>query len=113
MVKDTMLEQKKCVPCKPGTPPLSLPEAREMLKGLPGWDLTLDNRAIKRRYVFKDFLSALEFINKIAPIAEAEGHHPDLMLGWGYAECVLWTHSIAGLHENDFIMASKINALQA
>ncbi len=71
----------------------------------------MDGRAIRRRFQFKDFMSALAFVQKLATVAESEGHHPDLMLGWGYVEVVLWTHSITGLHENDFIIASKINDL--
>jgi len=107
-----MLSQKKCIPAETGTPAMSLPEARAMLKQVPGWELALDNRAIKRRMTFRDFMSALSFVNQLAAIAESENHHPDIMLGWGYAEVVLWTHTVSGLHENDFIMASKINLLQ-
>jgi len=106
-----MLSQKKCIACTPDVPPLGAEEAKLLLAQVPGWELTLGGRAIKRRFIFKDFAAPLAFVNKIAAIAEAEGHHPDLMLGWGYAECVLWTHSISGLHENDFIMAAKINEL--
>lgn len=106
-----MLSQKKCIPCEPGTDPISPADAKNMLIQIPGWELALEGRAIRRRFQFKDFMSALAFVQKLAPVAEAEGHHPDLMLGWGYVEVVLWTHSITGLHENDFIMASKINDL--
>ncbi len=108
---DTPLAQRKCVPCEPGTQPMSGEEAGRWLKLVPGWEFALEGRAIRRRYPFKDFMSALAFVEKMAPIAEAEGHHPDLMLGWGYVECVCWTHSIAGLHESDFIMAAKYNAI--
>jgi 4a-hydroxytetrahydrobiopterin dehydratase len=87
-------------------------QAKGLLKQIPGWELVLDSRALKRRYAFKDFNEALAFVNQVGMIAEAEGHHPDIMLGWGYAECVLWTHSIVGLHENDFVMAGKINHLK-
>lgn len=105
------LAQKKCSPCKPGTPPIEARSARKMLDQVKGWELGLNDRAIKRRYSFKDFMSALAFVTKIAHIAEEEAHHPDVMLGWGYVEIILWTHAISGLHENDFIMASKINQL--
>jgi 4a-hydroxytetrahydrobiopterin dehydratase len=107
-----MLSQKKCIPAAAGTPAMSLPEARKFLQEIPDWELALDNRAIKRRIAFRDFMSALAFVNQLAAIAESENHHPDVMLGWGYAEVVLWTHTVSGLHENDFIMASKINLLQ-
>lgn len=111
MVADTMLSQKKCTPCAPGTDPIHPETAKSLLIEIPGWELAIEGRAIRRRFQFKDFMSALAFIQKLAPVAEAEGHHPDIMLGWGYVECVLWTHSITGLHQNDFIMASKINEL--
>lgn len=107
-----MLTQKKCVPCQPGTEPMNEDQVRTMLKQVPGWELAIDGRAIKRRFNFKDFVSALAFVAKVGEVAESEGHHPDILLGWGYAEFVLWTHTIIGLHENDFIMASKINQLQ-
>ena len=106
-----MLSQKKCTPCPPGTLPLTKDQSQALLAQVPGWEFSLEGRAIKRRFTFKDFMSALTFVNKVGELAEAEGHHPDLMLGWGYAECVLWTHTVVGLHENDFIMASKINQL--
>lgn len=106
-----MLSDKKCVPCGPNTLPMSQEEAKKLLAEMPGWELALSGKAIRRRFPFKDFMGALVFVQKLAPIAEAEGHHPDLMLGWGYVEVVLWTHSIMGLHENDFIMASKISEL--
>ncbi|MFO0389600.1 MAG: 4a-hydroxytetrahydrobiopterin dehydratase [Alphaproteobacteria bacterium] len=111
MVTDTMLSQKKCAPCAPGTDPIHPDTAKSLLIEIPGWELAIEGRAIRRRFQFKDFMSALAFVQKLAPVAEAEGHHPDIMLGWGYVECVLWTHSITGLHQNDFIMASKINEL--
>lgn len=107
-----MLSDKKCVPVEPTTDAMNVPQAREMLKQVPGWELALDNRAIKRRMPFKDFLSALAFVNKLGELAEAEQHHPDIMLGWGYVEVVFWTHTVSGLHENDFVMASKVNLIQ-
>lgn len=82
-----------------------------MLKKVPGWELANGGKAIKRRFEFKNFKQALAFVNKVGEIAEAEDHHPDISFGWGYAEFLLWTHAIGGLHENDFIMASKINAI--
>ncbi len=106
-----MLSQKKCVPCNKGCEPLSPEKAAELLKQLPGWEFTKEGKAIRRRFSFKNFMQALDFVNSLAPIAEAENHHPDLQLGWGYVECMLWTHDIGGLHENDFIIASKINRL--
>lgn len=105
------LENKKCVPCEGGLSPMTPEQARDMLKEVPGWELTKGSKAIQRRYKFKNFKQSLEFVNKVGAIAEAEGHHPDITFGWGYAEITLWTHAINGLHENDFIVASKINGL--
>ncbi|MFW0776523.1 MAG: 4a-hydroxytetrahydrobiopterin dehydratase [Rickettsiales bacterium] len=112
MAKETTLAQKKCTVCAPGTPPIDDLNARPYLEQVPGWELSLSNRAIKRRFVFKDFMAGLAFVNKVAEVAEAEAHHPDIMMGWGYVEIVLWTHTISGLHENDFIMAAKFNEMQ-
>lgn len=106
-----MLCTKKCVPCEGGVTPLTEAEIKKMLPDVPGWELANGGKAIKRRFEFKDFVSALAFVNQVGDIAEEEGHHPDITFGWGYAECLLWTHAIGGLHENDFIVASKINSL--
>lgn len=111
MAEQCSLTQKKCVPCEGGLTPLSVDQAKTMLQHIPGWELTQEGKAIKRRFIFKNFKSALAFVNKVGEIAESEGHHPDISFGWGYAECVLLTHAIGGLHENDFIVASKINGL--
>lgn len=105
------LDNKKCVPCEGGVTKLTPAEAKSMLAQVPGWDMTGDGTAIWRKFTFHDFAAALAFTNKVGAIAESEGHHPDLKLGWGYVECMLFTHAIGGLHENDFIIASKINAL--
>lgn len=80
-----------------------------MLEELPGWSLR--DGALFRRLEFADFATALAFANEIGQIAEEEGHHPDLRLGWGYVEVELSTHAIAGLSENDFILAAKISKL--
>jgi len=108
-----MLSDKTCGPCATGAIPMKTEAAKLLLEQLPGWELAMEGRAIRRRYSFKDFTGALAFANKVGAVAESEGHHPDLMVGYGYVECMVWTHSIAGLHENDFILASKINQLQA
>jgi 4a-hydroxytetrahydrobiopterin dehydratase len=113
MASQCGLTQKNCVPCEGGLAPLAAEQAQTMLKEVPGWELANDGKAIKRRFKFKNFKTALELVNKAGAIAEAEGHHPDITFGWGYAEFLLWTHSIGGLHENDFIMASKINELNS
>lgn len=107
-----MLSDKKCVPSAPGMLPMGAEQAQGLLAEVPGWELVLESRALKRRWAFKDFATAQAFVNKVGALAEEQGHHPDIMLGWGYAEIVLWTHAVVGLHENDFIMASKINQLK-
>jgi 4a-hydroxytetrahydrobiopterin dehydratase len=90
---------------------MKLEAIQNKLADLSGWQVAMESRAIRKRYEFKNFTSALAFTNAIGALAEEQGHHPDIMLGWGYVECVLLTHDIAGLHENDFIMAAKIDNL--
>ena len=108
----TDLATKTCVPCRGGVPPMARSEAERYLREAPGWALMDDGKRIERKFQFKNFKESLAFVNQVGALAEDEGHHPDITFGWGYAECMLWTHAIGGLHENDFIMASKINALQ-
>ena len=103
------LATKQCVPCKGGVPPLERAEAEAYLKQTPGWELSLDATRIQRHIKIKNFISALSLVNSIADLAEKEGHHPDICFGWGYCTVTLYTHKIKGLHENDFIMAAKIN----
>jgi 4a-hydroxytetrahydrobiopterin dehydratase len=105
------LAEKSCVPCRGGVPPLSAEEAQRYLAELPGWALSGDAAKIERRFRFKDFAAAMEFALKVGGIAEREGHHPDISFGWGYCAVSFHTHAIRGLHENDFIMAAKVNAL--
>ncbi len=79
----------------------------------PNWRLDTDGKAIERELRFRNFADALAFVNKVGAIAEEQGHHPDISFGWGYASIKLQTHSIGGLHENDFILAAKIDMLAA
>ena len=103
------LSMKQCVPCRGGVPPLDRGQAEIYLKEVPGWELVEDTR-IQRRFKFKNFVEALDFVNRVGELAEQESHHPDIGFGWGYCDVTLYTHKIKGLHENDFIMAAKINA---
>jgi 4a-hydroxytetrahydrobiopterin dehydratase len=106
------LTQKKCKPCEGGVPPVSRAEAEQLLVCVPGWRLAGDGKAIRREWRVKDFLTALDFFNRIAQVAEAEDHHPDLHLtGYRNVAIELNTHAIGGLSENDFILAAKINEL--
>jgi 4a-hydroxytetrahydrobiopterin dehydratase len=107
------LDAKTCTPCRGGIPPLARSEAQALLSQAPGWALDETATRITRRFTFPDFVTALTFVQRIGEIAESEGHHPDISLGWGYAEVTFYTHKIKGLHENDFIMAAKVNKLQA
>jgi 4a-hydroxytetrahydrobiopterin dehydratase len=102
------LADQKCVPCKGGVPPLKGEELRELHRLVPEWIVTQEHH-IHREYRFPDFKQALEFVNRVGAVAEEEGHHPDILLGWGKAEITLWTHKIDGLTLSDFIMAAKID----
>jgi pterin-4a-carbinolamine dehydratase len=105
------LAQKHCVPCEGGTPPLSADAARSLLGQLQGWQLH-ENKSIEKSFKFKDFVGAVDFVNAVTPVAEAEGHHPDLLVKWGEVRVSLTTHAVGGLTENDFILAAKIDQLQ-
>ena len=104
------LTAKTCVTCRGGIPPLSVEQAKGYLKHVPEWTLsTLATVSIQDQ--LPDFDAALDFVNKVGALCEAEGHHADITFGWGYADILFFTHKIKGLHENDFIMAAKIDTL--
>ena len=103
------LAEKKCTPCRGGTPPLTLEEAERFQSQTPNWELRDDGYRIERTFRFRNFHEALGFVRNVGDLAETEGHHPDISFGWGYATISLRTKKIKGLHENDFIMASKID----
>jgi 4a-hydroxytetrahydrobiopterin dehydratase len=106
------LTKKHCVPCEGGIPPLSPPDVRTQLAALPDWKLTSDGKRIRREWRVKDFVTALDFFNRIGRIAEQEDHHPDLHLeGYRNVAVEIWTHAVNGLTENDFILAAKIDTL--
>jgi 4a-hydroxytetrahydrobiopterin dehydratase len=105
------LTGKVCTPCRGGIPPLSAVEAEVFQKQTPDWDLTDESTRIRRSFSFENFVGALDFVNKVGALAEEEGHHPDIALGWGYVDVSIHTHKISGLHENDFILAAKIDAI--
>ena len=105
------LADKTCIPCRGGTPLLEPAAAQKLLAETPSWTLVDNAHRIERKFTFPNFLKALDFVNKVGELAEAEGHHPDIHFGWGYATISLHTHKIKGLHENDFVMAAKINRL--
>jgi 4a-hydroxytetrahydrobiopterin dehydratase len=105
----TNLAEKTCTPCRGGVPPLTAPQAEEMRVQAPEWALMDDAHRIERTFRLRDFRQALMFVPKVGELAESEGHHPDVSFGWGYATVSLRTKKIKGLHENDFIMAAKID----
>lgn len=104
------LTHKKCVPCEGGTPPLQPAEIETYLPQIvPAWQV-INNRQIKREFIFKDFAQAIKFVNQVAQLAETEGHHPDIhLIDYKKVIIELTTHAVGGLSENDFIMAAKIN----
>ena len=104
------LAEKTCVPCKGGVPPLKGDELRKLLKQIPQWKAVNEHHVV-RAYAFLDFKKALDFVNRVGALAEEQGHHPDILLGWGKAEVTLWTHKVDGLTESDLIMAAKIDRL--
>jgi 4a-hydroxytetrahydrobiopterin dehydratase len=107
----TELAEKTCTPCRGGIPALTSEEAQRYLAQAQNWALLDDGRKIERTYRFKDFREALGFVAQAGALAEAEGHHPDIAFGWGYATISLQTKKIKGLHENDFIMAVKLDRI--
>ncbi len=101
--------KKHCTPCEGDTPPLAKEKSIEFIQEIDQWVL-IEDTAIERTFLFKDFKEALAFINKVGEIAEREGHHPDLSLfGWNKVKIRLSTHAIKGLSDNDFILAAKID----
>jgi 4a-hydroxytetrahydrobiopterin dehydratase len=98
------------VPCRGGTPPLKGEELDDLRRQIPGWEV-VEEHHLRRRFRFKNFRQALDFVNRVGELAEEQGHHPDVGFGWGYAEVTVYTHKIDGLTESDFILAAKISEL--
>ena len=104
------LVAKKCQPCEGGVEPCTLPDAQAQLTNLSGWYLTHDGQRIRKDWTAKNFMEGLNFFQKVATLAEDDGHHPDLHLeDYRNVWIELWTHAIGGLSENDFILAAKID----
>jgi 4a-hydroxytetrahydrobiopterin dehydratase len=89
-------------------------EAATLLARLQGWKIEqVDGHdQLAKTYRFPDFVRAVDFVNRITPLAEAEGHHPDLLVTWGRVRVQLWTHAAGGLTENDFVLGAKIDRLE-
>jgi 4a-hydroxytetrahydrobiopterin dehydratase len=105
------LARKNCVPCRGGIPPLTPEKAMELAAGTPGWELAEGHTRLRRVFKTETFPKAIEFVVRVGELAEEEGHHPDFGIHYREVMLVLYTHKIGGLHENDFIMAAKINEL--
>lgn len=105
------LKDKKCVPCEGFVEPLTPAEYEPLLAQVPDWTVA-DQKQISREFSFKNFTEALEFVNKVGEVAEAENHHPDILLhGYKHVRITLMTHAIKGLSENDFVEAAKIDTM--
>lgn len=107
------LVERKCIPCKSGGSPLSPEEIRKLLPQLPGWSIHKENgmTVLKKIFKFKNFKQALSFTNKVGAAAEAEDHHPAILTQWGGVTVTWVTHTIKGLHINDFKMAAETDQL--
>ena len=106
------LTQKHCVPCEGGTPPFSKEQEEKYSNETPSWILDREQvHKIKKRFSFKNFKDAIQFVNKVALLAEEEGHHPDMCISYNKIEFMLFTHAVGGLSENDFILAARIDKL--
>jgi len=104
------LAEKTCVPCRGGVPPLTQSEITPLLAELDGWTVEAQHHLLKD-FRFPDFAAALEFVGRAGAVAEEQGHHPEITVGWGHALVQIWTHKIDGLTESDFILAAKIDRL--
>lgn len=102
----TDLVQRKCAACNQDTPRIPREEAERLHDQIPDWQL---GDHLRRRYTFEDFVTSIRFVDEMADVAEAEGHHPIFKVDWDKVDVDVWTHSIDGLSENDFILAAKLD----
>ena len=112
----TDLINKKCVPCEGGVIPFDISEIHKYQKKVDGWSLEKNEKEIfflEKEFKFKNFLESQSFVNEVGAISELEGHHPDILFGWGYAKIKIFTHAIKGLAESDFILAAKIDKISS
>lgn len=101
------LADQSCIPCHGGIPPMDQDRAKELLRELDdGWQLNSEGH-LERVYRLQNFAQAMALANKVATIAEEQGHHPDLSVAWGKCAVEIWTHKIRGLTESDFYFAAK------
>ena len=108
------LLNKKCVPCEGGVKAFDISEIHKYQKKVDGWEIVKNDKKIyllEKKFEFKNFLESQKFVNEVGNLSEDEGHHPDIIFGWGYAKINISTHAIEGLSENDFILAAKIDKI--
>lgn len=107
------LTQQKCEACRADAPQVSEQELAELMRDIPDWVPQVRDGVmqLEREFKFKNFKLAWAFANQVAELAEAEFHHPSILLEWGKVTVTWWTHAINGLHKNDFICAAKTDAL--
>jgi 4a-hydroxytetrahydrobiopterin dehydratase len=105
------LNDKQCVPCRGGVPPLKGTQLADIFQQLRNGWAVIDEHHLEKEFKFKDFREALEFTNQVGTLAEEQGHHPDIYLAWGKVKITVWTHKIDGLTESDFIFAAKTDTL--
>ena len=111
----TELYEKNCIPCRGGVSPFKINEIHKYLKKIDGWDVKKDKSDIyflEKNFKFQNFYESQKFINEVGNIAETQGHHPDIIFGWGYAKIKIFTHKIKGLVESDFILAAKVDKIK-
>lgn len=111
----TDYERQHCEACRADAPLASAEAINAFLDTHPNWALESQDGIdrLVQTFTFSNFARALAFTNQIGALAEAEGHHPALLLEWGRVRVEWWSHKICGLHENDFIMAAKCDAVHA
>lgn len=108
----SQLAKKQCQPCEKHSPTLTADELHDLSQQLSeGWKV-VNGHHLEKEYVFKGFREALDFTNRVGQVAEQQGHHPDIYLGWGKVRLQIWTHTIDGLSENDFILAAKADVVR-
>ena len=108
------LLDKKCVPCEGGVKAFDISEIHKYQKKVDGWEIVQNDKKVyllEKKFKFKNFLESQKFINTVGEISENENHHPDISFGWGYCKIKIFTHSIKGLAESDFILAAKIDKI--
>ena len=107
------LKNAACEACGAGATPVSEQQAEEWMSQLPAWDIVIDQgvKKLRREFLFPDFVAALAFTNRVGDLAEQFDHHPALLTEWGKVTVSWWTHSLGGLHRNDFILAAKTDLI--